>query len=123
MRVSECCFPKLRRSSAAARRDIATSPYFEPARRTTSKSSLPDGLRSGATLQARVRKALWLELSAVRTNERTDAPAASAPNATRLPSFAQLFVEPIQTGEVVSVSEWRCLQKHSYETDACAAKQ
>ena len=34
----------------------------------------------------------------------------------------QLFVEPIQTGEVVTVREWRCLQKHSYDSEACAKK-
>ena len=34
----------------------------------------------------------------------------------------QLFVEPIQTGEVVGLHEWRCLQKHGYDVEACAKK-
>jgi len=33
----------------------------------------------------------------------------------------QLFVEPIQTGEVVGQREWRCLQRHGYELDACSS--
>jgi hypothetical protein len=32
----------------------------------------------------------------------------------------QLFVEPIQTGEVVGLREWRCLQRYAYESDACS---
>ena len=34
----------------------------------------------------------------------------------------QLFVEPIQTGGLVSVSQWRCLQKRGYDVDACGIK-
>jgi len=34
----------------------------------------------------------------------------------------QLFVEPIQTGDVVGLREWRCLQKHGYDPDACASQ-
>ena len=35
----------------------------------------------------------------------------------------RLFVEPIQTGEIVDLGEWRCLQKKGYDSDLCANKQ
>lgn len=30
-----------------------------------------------------------------------------------------LFVEPVETGSVVTLKEWRCLQKHSFDAAAC----
>jgi hypothetical protein len=50
--------------------------------------------------------------------------ASSGPHLSYLARFyvrnnGQLFVEPIQTGEVVGLREWRCLQQHGYEIDSC----
>lgn len=34
----------------------------------------------------------------------------------------ELFVEPVETGEVVRIWEWRCLRGHNFEMESCPGK-